>query len=200
MVPCNSPERSGKRRERRREPRPKKPLSDAKLRDLALAYVAKFATSAGKLEEYLKRKVRERGYEGAEDGAQPDIAGLVARYVELGYIDDTAWAKAKSGGLLRRGYGPRRVSQALHAAGIDEATREDVRAGEGERRAAVLTMARKRRFGPFALETPERAVREKQIAALMRAGHSFDHIRAVMDASGPDAAEEWAAEGDDWKD
>lgn len=183
----------------RRERRPAKPLDDARLRDLALSYVAKFATSAGKLEDYLKRKLRERGYESAEDGAGPDVAALVQRYVDLGYIDDAAWAKAKTGGLLRRGYGPRRVSQALHAAGIDEPIREHVKAGKGDQREALLVMARKKRFGPFASEAPERSVREKQIAAMMRAGHGFDMIRAIMALSDEAAAEIWAAEGDEWE-
>ncbi len=169
-----------------------------RLRDLALSYVAKFATSAGKLEDYLKRKLRERGYEGAEEGAMPDVSALVQRYVDLGYIDDAAWAKAKTGGLLRRGYGPRRVSQALHAAGIDERTRDEVKAGKGDAREALLVMARKKRFGPFATEPVDRAKREKQIAAMMRAGHGFDMIRAIMALPDEAAAEEWAADGGEW--
>ena len=96
-------------RRARREGRKASPLDSARLQELALAYVARFATSAAKLEAYLKRKLRERGWDG--DG-EPDIAALVRRYVELGYVDDEAFARARSGGLLRRGYGARRVGQA----------------------------------------------------------------------------------------
>src|SRR5690606_22662366 len=39
-----------------------KPLDAARLDELALTYVARFATSAAKLERYLKRKLRERGW------------------------------------------------------------------------------------------------------------------------------------------
>jgi regulatory protein len=39
----------------RRQP---KPLDPARLDELALTYVARFATSAAKLERYLKRKLR----------------------------------------------------------------------------------------------------------------------------------------------
>ena len=35
---------------------------------MALAYVARFATSRGKLVRYLDRKVRERGWAGTADG------------------------------------------------------------------------------------------------------------------------------------
>src|SRR5690606_37160311 len=89
----------------RRAPRP---LDGTRLEELALAYVARFATSAAKLERYLIRKLRERGWEGE---SPPDVAAIVSRHTELGYIDDDAYARSKAGGLLRRGYGPRRVRQ-----------------------------------------------------------------------------------------
>jgi len=167
------------------------PLDTDRLEDLALAYVARFATSAAKLEAYLSRKLRERGWDGE---GEPDPAALVGRYVELGYVDDEGFARARARGLLRRGYGPRRVSQALGAAGIGEEIREAVRVGEvGERRAA-LTLARKRGFGPFGGGLPERAAREKQIAAMLRAGHSIASARALVDAGTVDEAEAWVAE------
>ncbi|RDC60618.1 hypothetical protein HME9302_01832 [Alteripontixanthobacter maritimus] len=176
----------------RREKRPPKPLDPTSLRDLALSYVARFSTSSHKLEQYLQRKLRERGWsEDAEE--QPDTAALAQKYVELGYIDDEAYARAKSGGLLRRGYGARRVSQALHQAGIDEAIREEVSPGEAARREAALVLARKRRFGPFG-PTVDRPMREKHLARMIRAGHGFDTARAVLDAPTEAAAEEWAAQ------
>lgn len=175
----------------RKPKRPPKPLDAARLGEFALAYVARFATSAAKFETYLKRKLRERGWEGEGD---PDIAGLVTRYVELGYIDDESYARTRAGGLLRRGYGQRRVNQALGAAGIAEEIRESVRAGEAQQRAAALAMVKKRRFGPFGPAALDRARREKQIAAMLRAGHALDSARELVDAASESAAEEWAAE------
>ena len=71
------------------------------------------------------------------------------RFVEAGYIDDAAWARMKAGSLLRRGYGERRVSQALHAAGIEadlrEAERERAAVGlEEPARAAQRSLSRSR--------------------------------------------------------
>ena len=181
------------RREPKR-PRERKPLDPARLEELALTYVARFATSAAKLERYLARKVRERGWDGERE---PDFAAIVARYVELGYVDDDAYARAKGGSLLRRGYGPRRVREALGQAGIGEDVREAARAGEGAERRAALAMARKRGFGPFGRERLDRERREKQIAAMLRAGHPLDSAREMVDAASEQAAEEWAAACDD---
>ena len=179
----------------RRAPRP---LDAARLDELALTYVARFATSAAKLERYLKRKLRERGWEGEGDaGREPDLAALVGRYVELGYVDDASWARARSGSLLRRGYGTRRVGEALREAGIGESIREEVRPGEGAERRAALAMARKRGFGPFGREPVDRERRHKQIAAMLRAGHPLDSAREMVDAASEEAAEEWAAEADE---
>lgn len=171
-----------------------RPLDSARLEELALTYVARFATSAAKLERYLGRKVRERGWEGERE---PAIEALVQRYVSLGYVDDAAFARARSGSLLRRGYGPRRIGQALGEAGIGEAVREETRPSEAAQRRAALAMARKRGFGPFGAQPVERERREKQLAAMLRAGHRLDTAREIVDAASAEAAEWWAAELED---
>lgn len=172
---------------------PPKPLTAVRLEELALAYVARFSVTAAKLESYLARKLRERGW-GEESGAP--VASLVERFVAAGYVDDEAYARAKSGSLLRRGYGQRRVAQALGQAGIAGDLQEAVRAGAAEQRGAALALARKRRFGPFSQVPPDRPTRERQLAAMLRAGHPLALARAVLDAPTIEAAEEWAHEED----
>lgn len=184
---------TGGRMNKRSERRSPRPLDSARLEELALAYAARFATSAAKLEGYLARKLRERGWDG-EDA--PPVAALVERFVRSGYVDDLAYARMKSSSLLRRGYGERRVGQALHAAGIGGEVRDEVRAGEAAQRQAALAMAQKRGFGPFGRTEPERAVREKQIAAMLRAGHRLDSARELVNAPSPEAALEWASQAD----
>ena len=93
--------------------------------------------------------------------------------------------------------GQRRIGQALHAAGIDEEVRDEVRPGAGAARQAALAMARKRRFGPFGTGAEDRAVREKQIAALLRAGHRLDSARELVNAPSEAAALDWAGQGED---
>jgi regulatory protein len=185
MAPKSTDRFSGERPPRRVP----KPLDTARLEELALAYVARFATSAAKLEGYLRRKLRERGWDG--EGTAP-LAELVARFVAAGYVDDEAFARSRSGSLLRRGFGRRRIDQALNAAGIDADVREAVRAGAGDQRQAALALARKRRFGPFGPADVERAVREKQLAAMLRAGHPLDSARELVNAVSIEAAEAWA--------
>ena len=183
------------------------PLDAARLEQLALAYVARFATSGGKLGDYLGRKLRERGWE-SEDGegdAGGVVEALVARFVGAGYVDDAGFAQARSSSLQRRGYGQRRIAQALGDAGIDAQTARAALPGVSAARAAALAMARKRRFGPYGTGgdgaggdwQAARARREKQVAAMLRAGHALDSARELVNAISIEAAERWAAEADD---
>ncbi len=183
-----------------------RPLDETTLRDLALAYVARFATTGAKLEGYLSRKLRERGVAEDEDGRvqMPDVAALVTRLIELGYVDDEAYARSKTRDLTARGYGARRVEQALWAAGVDEHTREETAPSEAATRRAAILLARKRRFGPFGIapeddEPPEQSHkrREKQVAAMLRAGHKFDHIAFILDAREEADIEEWLLEAEE---
>lgn len=187
------------RQECKRNTRRKRPLDAPSLEELALAYVARFATSAGKLERYLQRKLQERGW---QDEDEPDVAGMISRFVEKGYVDDAAYAQARANDLLRRGYGARRVKQALGQAGIGESVADSVAPEEYAARAAALHLARKRGFGPFAASPADREMREKQIAAMLRAGHSFEHVLAVLDAADERAAQDWAEqareENEEW--
>ena len=168
-----------------------KPLDPPRLEELALAYVARFATSAGKLAQYLERKLRERGWEAA---SPPDVSALIERFVAAGYIDDAGFARGRAASLHRRGYGDRRVEQALRGAGIAEEVRASVQGDETESRRAAFVLARKRRFGPFGDASSDPAKRQKQLAAMLRAGHPLDSARVLIDAASEAEALEWVEE------
>jgi len=203
----------------RRPKKPKPPLNSESLRALALHYVGRYATTRHKLSQYLGRKVQERGW---DDGSRPDPAALAEQFAELGYIDDAGYARAKEDTLLRRGYGPRRVDQALYAAGIADADRpeqnapqpdifggglygEDEEADPAERReraalAAAVVLARKKRIGPFATEPADPDRRRKQLQAFIRAGHDFAVARHLVfcdhvEDIGDDVLRELVSEG-----
>lgn len=172
--------------QQRRKTRP--PLTAAKLDEMALNYVGRFATSRAKLVTYLTRKVRERGWDGDDD---PAVDAIAERFVRLGYIDDRAFALSKARSLTSRGYGERRVNQALTMAGIGEQEGSDARGlAEEEAVASALRFAKRRAIGPYAEEAPDPAQRERALAAMIRAGHRFPIARAITNlkpGENPDA-------------
>lgn len=160
---------------------------------MALAYVGRFATTRSKLASYLTRKLRERGWDGER---APEVEKIVERLAGLGYVDDAAYALAKSRALTSRGYGARRVGQSLKAAGIgDEDSAEARELAQAEAVEAALRFARRRRLGPFGSGSADPAAKQRAIAAMVRAGHSFGLARAVvgLEPSGDDTIESLVA-------
>lgn len=162
-----------------RQPRkPRPPLDAERLEQAALFYVGRYATTRARLAAYLRRKLAERGWAGEE---APPVDALVARMARLGYVDDRAFAAARVASLGRRGYGARRVGEALRAAGIEEADAADAKA-EADAHAwqSALRFAERRRIGPFARTEMDRDACEKSLAAMMRAGHPPNLARRII--------------------
>ncbi|OSZ65106.1 RecX family transcriptional regulator [Sphingomonas sp. IBVSS2] len=158
--------------------RPLPPLNSADLERYALRYVERYATTRAKLAIYLSRKLQERGWDGEKS---PDPEALAERMAELGYVDDRLYAESKAGAMARRGLGARRVREALRFAGVEEedaAALAPAIAAEGL--ASAIAFARRRRIGPYAREAADRPLQEKQMAAMIRAGHAPGLARAIV--------------------
>ncbi|MDP5102689.1 MAG: RecX family transcriptional regulator [Erythrobacter sp.] len=184
----------------------KPPLNPAALRDLALHYAARFATTGARLEAYLARKLKERGVAEDDDGRSVpiDIPALVARLVELGYVDDDAYARARARDLGARGYGGRRVEQVLRFAGVDEGLRQAHAPGEAASRRAAALMAQKKRLGPWSTVRAEsddplarRKAHDKAVAAMLRAGHDYALVKFILGAASAEDIEQWLDEAAD---
>jgi regulatory protein len=162
----------------RKHRKPAPSLNPARLQQLALRYVGRYSTSRSKLRAYLQRKVRECGWDGP---GEPPLTELVERFAELGYVDDAAFALSKAQSLSGRGYGKRRLVDKLRHAGIGEEDSEEARRhADAEALSAALRFAERRKIGPYASTMLERAKRDKAMAAMIRAGHSFALARAIV--------------------
>jgi len=160
-----------------RQTRP--PLTVSQLEEMALNYVGRFATSRAKLLAYLHRKLRERGWDGE---AEAPVEAIADKFVSLGYVDDRAFALSKARSLTSRGYGERRVRQALALSGIGEedgAEARDLAAEEAV--TAALKFAQRRAIGPYASSEPDLAQRQRALAAMLRAGHGFELARTIIE-------------------
>ena len=160
----------------RRAPRP---LDEQSLAELALRYAGRFATTRAKLGAYLKRKILERGWAGHQPA---DVDAIANRFADLGYVDDGGYALAKARTLTGRGYGKRRVVDALRVAGVDEADGEAARDhADAEAVAAALRFAQRRKIGPYAkASTSDPREKERALAAMVRAGHGFGLSRTIV--------------------
>lgn len=176
---------------RRQGRRPRPPLTAETLHELGLAYVGRFATTKARLVAYLRRKIRERGW---DEAAEPDLEAIAEQFADQGYIDDAGYALSKSQSLSSRGYGARRVEQSLRAAGVADVDGEAARSLAAEQAVeAALRFARRRRIGPYGDVKADPKARERALAAMIRAGHGFALARAIVDLAPGASAEEFGA-------
>jgi regulatory protein len=173
-------------RKRSREP---KAATHDRLEASALRYLERYAASSAHLERRLLEKVRRSAEAHGTDGeaGAAFVRALIERLRRSGLLDDRRYAEGKALTLRRRGDSARRIQAALAAKGIDrEESRRALTAADEERGseeaeiAAARRLARRRRLGPWRAQERARH-RSRDLAALGRAGFSYDIARAVID-------------------
>ncbi len=142
-----------------------------------------------------------RFHDTDRDEGAVQVEDIIARFLRSGLLDDEVYATARAGSLRRRGLSSRAIHAKLAAKGVDKSVIEKALAAVEEddpdaEFTAAVTFARRRRIGPFrrqhriATDTEdcekngeeERRMREKELAALGRAGFCFDMARRIVDA------------------
>ncbi|MFD2233696.1 regulatory protein RecX [Phaeospirillum tilakii] len=166
-------------------------LTTAYLEAAALHYLERFASSRANLRRVLLTKARRSlaHHGGEREEAEALIEAVIARLAGLGYLDDAAYAEMKTASLIRRGGSRRAIQAKLAAKGV---AAETVRAALEEfdpeaERAAAWALARRRRLGPFRPPAARAAHRDRDLAALARAGFPGEIARAVIDAETTEA-------------
>ncbi len=160
----------------------------ARLRRAALAYLARYAAPAAHVRRLLQRRLERGAARGAEIRAgEEDIDAVLADLARLGLIDDRAWAEAQARTLRRRGASTRGLAARLSSRGVSRTEIEQLLAGEDDAAEleAARALARRRRLGPWRDPAERAARREKDLAAMARAGFRLNLARRVVDADGP---------------
>jgi len=180
--------------------KPARPITAKYLQSAATFHLERYPSSAEGLRRMLERRVAKAKIAEAPIvvNVKGVIAEIVAKFVAAGVIDDKAFAQTKARALHRRGTSGRLTRQKLKLAGVDPDTLDQAMAGldqeldtdprQREWKAAAA-LARRRRLGPFrAKERKEH--RNRDLAAMARAGFDYELARRVIDAVDSDALDE----------
>lgn len=156
------------------------------LQRAAMHYLERYSAPAAQLRRVLARKValscRHHGEDPAAHAAALDE--VVARCLSSGLVDDQRFAEARAATLRRRGRSARAVAATLTAKGVGrELAKQVSRADDEEELTAARKAARRKRLGPWS-RGDRGASRQKDLAALTRAGFSIAIARAVIDGTG----------------
>lgn len=179
-----SPNRDGQKK--RRKP---KPATAARLEKAALAHIDRYATSAANLRNVLMRRVERsvRLHDTNRSEATEWVDAIIAKLLERRLLDDTAYAQARANSLHRSGASRRKIAGMLQQKGVGRSEIASALAAlEAEyansELVAAYNYARRRRFGPYRLPAVRNERRERDLAALARAGFGYDTARRVVDA------------------
>ncbi len=167
---------------------PPAPPTEARLREAALAHLARYAaTSAGLIRVLDRRVARWARAETMQGGAPPAamlaearaaVRAVVARLVEAGAVDDAAFAAARARRLARAGRSAVAIAAHLAARGVAAPDRPPPEGPEADL-AAALVLLRRRRLGPFAAGAE--GDRAKPLGVLARAGFGQDVAERALD-------------------
>ena len=179
----------------KRRPEPP-PLTADAFERAALHYLERYASSAANLRRVLMRKAKRaaRRQGGGTEAVAGLIEDIVARYLHAGLLDDAAYAAQQAASLRRRGTSRHAIRGRLATKGvalehIDAALAAlDTEADESDL-AAAGALARRRRLGPYRPAAARAAYRQKDMAAMARAGFSLETAQRVLAAADPDALE-----------
>jgi regulatory protein len=137
-------------------------------------------------------KAARAGISDCEEGRRM-VGALVERYRARGLLDDRTYAEGRARSLLRQGRPRAAIARRLAAKGVgSEAINKALGSLSDESPdpdlAAAIAYARRRRLGPWRLK--DRAEhRERDLAALGRAGFSYELARKVVAAETPEELE-----------
>nr|WP_210274841.1 RecX family transcriptional regulator [Methylobacterium fujisawaense] len=159
----------------------------------ALHYLERYSASTEMLRRTLARRVQKRARARGEDPAlfTDLVTTTVARAVSAGLVDDARFADTRLATLRRRGTSSRGVSAKLAAKGVPRdvveaamlAERDALPDGEAEaiEDQAARAYAKRRRLGPYRRPDQRAAHRDRDLAAMARAGFAYDLARRVVD-------------------
>ncbi|HEC14238.1 MAG TPA: RecX family transcriptional regulator, partial [Rhodospirillales bacterium] len=159
------------------------------LENAALYYLERFATSVENLRRVLMRKVeRSAHHHGADrDEGARIVDDLIGRFLKLSLLDDRLYSEGKVRAFRRQGNSTRSIRAKLLTKGvpfdvIEDTLMNEVREGPNPELAAASRLARRRRLGPWRDSRDRTERREKDLAALGRAGFSYDVALRIIDA------------------
>ena len=178
---------------KRRKP---KPATQERLRKAALYYIDRYATSAEHLKSVLMRRVTRsaRLHQTDQHQGQIWINEIVVDLVNRGLVDDRAFAENRARSLHRGGASRHKIAMALKVKGISADNIETALRALEETHAnaelvAAQNYARRRRFGPWRSSDHRAKRRDRDLAAMARAGFSFQMAQRVIDAPDIDSLE-----------
>lgn len=110
---------------------------------------------------------------------------MITRYISSGLLDDKTFARAKTASMRRQGRSQRVIENKLQQKGLKPEDIQnafaDVDENEDAEFQAALKMAKRKKIGSFRASPADIKKQQKEMAAMARAGFSFDIAKRALD-------------------
>ena len=167
---------------------PKK-ITGSYLENAALYYLQRYASSTENFRRVMMRKIERSCRHHGDTAADfaPVVEDLIARYVATGLLNDETFARARAATLRRQGRSRQAIQAKMAAKGLPPAAiaaalaTVDEDAPDAELHAAQK-LAQKKKLGPWRTRpVTDPKDLQKEMAAMARAGFSYDIARRVLE-------------------
>lgn len=184
---------------KKREFKPPKKISEKYLYNSGLAYLQRYPASSMHFKSVMSRKIKKscRFHEEQDyDQCVALLTPVIAKFLELGLLDDSAYLKGMVISLRRKGLGANNIKMRLQQKGykgeevleaLKDYDKEEFDTDQEGDFHAGLIYARKKRLGPY--DVLGRKTPEKALAAMARAGYSYGIAKKILELNDDDLEE-----------
>ena len=163
-----------------------KKITQQRLKNIALYYLKRYETSVANLRQVLQKRVNDYAYQNKEfdkHQAYAWIEEIIADFCRFNYVNDERFAELKIKDYQAMGKSVRYIKNKLKEKGVDaEIVNNLLEEQEYDELEAALKFAKKKRIGRFRPTDKQGEYKQKDMAALARAGFSYDIVCEVCQA------------------
>lgn len=160
-----------------------RPLTAKRLTNIALYYLGRYESSVGQLRKILSRRVFKEKIKGADVPADVEsvIESILAKMVSDGYVDDRRFAESVARKCQSAGKSRQFLVGKLKTAGIDSDLIRELTDGLSDSDLdAARRFVQKKKIGCFRPLEKQKECFKKDLAAMARAGFSFDVAKQAL--------------------
>lgn len=167
--------------------RPAKKITPQRLKNIGLYYLKRFESSVENLRSVLQKRVNQYAKENPDFNKQEAyqwVEDVLTEFEKMHYLDDKRFTEIKVRSYIAAGKPARYIQNKLREKGIANAQIEDMLDDFGYNpQEMALKLAKRKKIGPFRPDEESRKInRQKDMAALIRAGFDYDVVAEIMGA------------------
>ena len=162
-----------------------KRLTEQRLMNIALFHLSRFETSEQKLRLVLQRRLRRMKMRREEVPVEANqwIETVIQKVQQASYLDDNRYAENQVRNLIQQGKSESFICAKLALAGIEaDKVREILSKMESTEESRAKRFVAHKKIGFYRPTAFRKQYWEKDLAALARAGFSYDIARAALES------------------